>query len=107
MIIRPEKLEDVKEILDKMNIKGMTVSAVQGCGHQKGVKETYRGTPIVINLLQKVMVVTVVKDDIVDELIKNVVARVSTGKIGDGKIFVSNIENAVRIRTGESGEIVL
>jgi len=104
MVIRPEKLEDVKEILNELQVYGMTVLMVSGCGHQKGRKEIYRGTEVSINLLPKVMVQTVVHDDLVDEIIKRVTAGVKTGNVGDGKIFVYNVEEAVRIRTSESGE---
>lgn len=104
MIIRPEKLEDVKEILNESQIYGMTVLMVSGCGHQKGRKEVYRGAEVSINLLPKVMVQTVVHDSIVDEIIKKVAAKVKTGQVGDGKIFVYNVEEALKIRTGESGE---
>ncbi len=104
MIIRPEKLEDVKEILNESQIYGMTVLMVSGCGHQKGRKEVYRGTEVSINLLPKVMVQTVVHDNVVDDIIKKVTAKVKTGQVGDGKIFVYNVEEAVRIRTSESGD---
>lgn len=104
MIIRPEKLEDVKEILNELQIFGMTVLMVSGCGHQKGRKEIYRGAEVTINLLPKVMVQTIVHDDQVQEIIRKVTERVKTGNVGDGKIFVYNVEEAVRIRTSESGE---
>jgi nitrogen regulatory protein P-II 1 len=107
MIIRPEKLEDLKEMLDKMGIKGMTVSTVMGCGHQRGIREMYRGAELSINLLHKVKVETVVVDDIVDTIIKKVRETVSTGNVGDGKIFIYNVEEAIRIRTGETGNEVL
>lgn len=104
MIIRPEKLEDVKEILNESQISGMTVLMVSGCGHQKGRKEIYRGAEVSINLLPKVMVQTVVQDDTVQDIINKVTQRIKTGNVGDGKIFVYNVEEAVRIRTSESGE---
>ncbi len=104
MIIRPEKLEDVKEILNESQIFGMTVLMVSGCGHQKGRKEIYRGAEVTINLLPKVMVQTVVHDDAVQGIIQKVTQRVKTGNVGDGKIFVYNVEEAVKIRTSESGE---
>ncbi|HEY5585731.1 MAG TPA: P-II family nitrogen regulator [Ruminiclostridium sp.] len=104
MVIRPEKLEEVKEILNELQVYGMTVLMVSGCGHQKGRKEIYRGTEVSINLLPKVLVQTVVHDDLVDEIIKRITAGVKTGNVGDGKIFVYNVEQAVRIRTSESGE---
>lgn len=104
MIIRPEKLEDVKAILNEMKILGMTVSMVQGCGHQKGRREIYRGTEINLNLLPKVKVESVVHDDQVKPMIDKIVEVVKTGAVGDGKIFVYPVEEVVRIRTGESGE---
>jgi nitrogen regulatory protein PII len=107
MIIRPEKLEDVKETLNQMEIYGMTVTMVSGCGHQKGRREMYRGSEISINLLPKVKVETVVKDNVVDELIKKITALIQTGAVGDGKIFIYSVEDAVRIRTGERGENAL
>lgn len=104
MIIRPEKLEEVKQIFSELNIHGMTVTMVSGCGHQKGRKNWYRGIESEINLLPKVKVESVVHDNIVAELIEKITAEIQTGEVGDGKIFVYNVEQAVRIRTGESGE---
>lgn len=103
MVIRPEKLEAVKEELKKDNILGMTVTMVSGCGKQKGVTRVYRGTEFMINLLPKVKVEIVVHDDVVTELIPKLVNAVKTGEIGDGKIFVYNVEQSVKIRTGETG----
>lgn len=104
MIIRPQKLEDVKDVLNGLCIFGMTVTMVSGCGNQKGQKEVYRGTEFNLNLLPKVKVETVVHDEIVTELIAKICETIKTGEIGDGKIFVYNVEQAVRIRTGESGD---
>ena len=104
MIIRPEKLEDVKEILDGLQIYGMTVTMVSGCGRQKGRKSMYRGTECDINLLPKVKVETVVHDAIVTDLISKVTEAIKTGEVGDGKIFIYDVEQAVKIRTGESGD---
>ncbi|OGO80816.1 MAG: transcriptional regulator [Clostridiales bacterium GWC2_40_7] len=104
VIIRPEKLEDVKELLNNSGIYGMTVSMVSGCGLQKGRKEVYRGTEYTINLLPKVKVEIVVKDTIVEELLDSLVMKVKTGQVGDGKIFVYDVQDAVKIRTGERGE---
>ncbi|HEX9059519.1 MAG TPA: P-II family nitrogen regulator [Clostridia bacterium] len=104
IITRPEKLEDVKEIINKSGHGGMTVTMVSGCGLQKGRKTVYRGTEYVVNLLPKVKIEIVVKDDVVEPLIDSVLKEIRTGEIGDGKIFVYNIEDAVRIRTGERGE---
>lgn len=103
MIIRPEKLEDVKAVLNELNIHGMTVTMVSGCGKQKGRKKVYRGTEFSLNLLPKVKVETVVSDEIVESVISRVVESIKTGEIGDGKIFVYNVEQAVKIRTGETG----
>jgi len=107
MIIRPEKLEDVKEVLEKAEIHGMTVSMVSGCGHQKGRKEIYRGNEVSINLLPKIKVETVVRDEVVASLIEKITSAIKTGQIGDGKIFIYNVEDAIRIRTSESGNDAL
>ena len=103
-IIRPGKLEDVKEALGRFGIQGMTVTQVIGCGLQKGRKEVYRGTEYSINLLPKVKGEIVVADKHVEEIVDIIVKAARTGEIGDGKIFTYKIDNAVRIRTGESGE---
>lgn len=103
-IIRPGKLEDVKEALDRFGIKGMTVTQVIGCGHQKGRTEVYRGREYSINLLPKVKVEIVVRDDQVNDIVKTISEAARTGQIGDGKIFTYKIDNAIRIRTGEQGE---
>ncbi len=104
LIIRPEKLEDVKEILNELKINGMTVSMVSGCGNQKGRKSVYRGTECEINLLPKVKIETIIHDEVLNDLISMITERIKTGEVGDGKIFVYSVEHAVRIRTGESGE---
>lgn len=104
MMIRPEKLEDVKEIFAELKLHGMTVTMVSGCGHQKGRKNWYRGVECEISLLPKVKVETIVHDSVVPELLRQITSRIQTGEVGDGKIFVYNVEQAVRIRTGESGE---
>jgi len=107
IITRPEKLEDIKDLLNNSGIYGMTVSMVSGCGLQKGRKEIYRGTEITINLLPKVKIEIVIKDDIVDMLVDSLVSVVKTGEIGDGKIFIYNVEDVIKIRTGERGENAL
>lgn len=107
IITRPEKLEDIKELMNNSGIYGMTVTMVSGCGLQKGRKEIYRGTEITINLLPKVKIEIVVKDSVVDDLVDSIAKTVRTGKVGDGKIFVYNVEDAIKIRTGEKGENVL
>lgn len=104
MIIRPEKLEEVKKVLNNLCIYGLTVTMVSGCGNQKGMKEVYHGTVYNLNLLPKVKVETVVHDEAVSELISKICETIKTGEIGDGKIFVYNVEEAVRIRTGEKNE---
>lgn len=106
-ILRPGKLEDVKDALSDFGVVGMTVMQVMGCGLQKGRKEVYRGTELTINLLPKVKMEIVVKDQDADEIVKLITKTALTGAIGDGKIFISPVENAVRIRTGETGEKAL
>lgn len=103
-IIRPEKLEDVKEILNEMETFGMTVTMVSGCGTQKGRREVYRGVAYNINLLPKIKVETVVKDDMAPKISDAVMKKLRTGNIGDGKVFIYNIEDVIRVRTGEHGE---
>lgn len=103
-ILRPGKLEAVKDSLNKCGVHGMTVTQVIGCGLQKGRTEVYRGTEYSINLLPKIKVEMVIPDKDVEEIIKLITEAARTGDIGDGKIFTSKIDNAVRIRTGEKGE---
>ncbi|ADY56127.1 nitrogen regulatory protein P-II [Syntrophobotulus glycolicus DSM 8271] len=103
-IVRPAKLEEVKEALGKFGVKGMTVTSVIGCGLQQGKTEVYRGSTYTINLLPKVKLEIIVPDDLVDKVIDIIVKNAKTGEIGDGKIFVYDVLNAVRIRTEESGE---
>lgn len=106
-IIRPEKLDDVKEALNKAGIMGLTVSDVLGCGRQKGRKEVYRGIEYTLNLLPKIKIETVVRDEDVENIAKIIIETAKTGQIGDGKIFVSTIEDVYRIRTGETGETAI
>ncbi len=106
-IIKPFKLDDVREALSDIGVTGITVSEVKGFGRQKGHTELYRGAEYVVDFLPKVKVETVVDDDAVDKVIEAISNAASTGKIGDGKIFVLNVEQAVRIRTGESGSEAL
>ncbi|HEX2939208.1 MAG TPA: P-II family nitrogen regulator [Ruminiclostridium sp.] len=103
-IIRPGKLEEIKDALAKFNIKGLTITQVMGCGHQKGITEVYRGAVIELKLLQKLKVEIVTTDEKVDEIVKVLSETAKTGEIGDGKIFIYNIEDVIRIRTGERGE---
>jgi nitrogen regulatory protein PII len=106
-IIKPFKLEEVKEALANVGIQGLTVTEVKGFGRQKGHKELYRGAEYVVEFLPKVKLEIVVTDDKLKGVVEAIVKAASTGRIGDGKIFVYNIEDAIRIRTGESGDIVI
>ncbi len=106
-IIKPFKLEEVKEALASVGIQGLTVTEVKGFGRQKGHKELYRGAEYVVEFLPKVKLDIVVGDDQLKQVVEAIVKAASTGRIGDGKIFVSPIEDAVRIRTGESGEAAI
>ena len=101
-ILKPFKLDDVKEALATLELTGMTVNEVRGYGRQQGHSELYRGAEYVVDFLPKIKIELVVKDEIVDEVIKVIVKNAKTGKIGDGKIFVSTIETSIRIRTGET-----
>ena len=103
-IIKPFKLDDVKDALHEVGVSGITVTEVKGFGRQKGHTELYRGAEYVVDFLPKVKVEVVVRDDDVDRSIEAIVKAAKTGKIGDGKIFVTAIENVVRIRTGETNE---
>ena len=102
-IIKPFKLEEVKEALTELGIEGLTVSEVKGFGRQKGHTEIYRGSEYTVDFLPKVKIEIVLGDDMVDKAIEAIRRAAQTGRIGDGKIFLSNIEEAIRIRTGESG----
>ena len=106
-IIKPFKLDDVREALSEIGVTGITVSEVKGFGRQKGHTELYRGAEYVVDFLPKVKIETVVDDEAVDKVIEAISNAANTGKIGDGKIFVLNVEQAVRIRTGESGSEAL
>ncbi|HIE27172.1 TPA: P-II family nitrogen regulator [Candidatus Poribacteria bacterium] len=106
-IIRPFKLEDVKEGLDSLGIQGMTVTEVKGFGRQRGHTELYRGSEYAIEFLPKLKIEIVVPDDILDEAVEVILQAANTGKIGDGKIFVIPVEEAIRIRTGERGDEAL
>jgi len=102
-IIKPFKLDDVREALAEISVQGMTVTEVKGFGRQKGHTELYRGAEYVIDFLPKTRLEIAVADDRLDETIKAIVKAAATGKIGDGKIFVINQEQVIRIRTGETG----
>jgi nitrogen regulatory protein P-II 1 len=106
-VIKPFKLDDVKEKLAGVGVKGMTVSEVRGFGRQKGHTEIYRGAEYVVDFIPKIKIEIVVADDVAGEVVKAICEAAHTGKIGDGKIFISPVENCVRIRTGEWGEQAL
>lgn len=106
-IIKPFKLEDVREELSKAGIAGITVTEVKGFGRQKGHTELYRGAEYVIDFVPKVKIEAVVSDDLVEQCVEGITNAARTGKIGDGKIFVEPVERAVRIRTGEEDDQAL
>ncbi|MCD6261721.1 MAG: P-II family nitrogen regulator [Deltaproteobacteria bacterium] len=101
-IIKPFKLDDVKEALTEIGIQGMTISEVKGYGRQKGHKEIYRGAEYVVDFIPKIKIEIVIEAEMVEKVIKIMQQAANTGKIGDGKIFVSNVEQVLRIRTGET-----
>ena len=103
-IIKPFKLEEVKDALADLGIEGMTVSEVKGFGRQKGHTEIYRGSEYTVDFLPKIKIEVVVPDDLVDKATGAIVKAAKTGKIGDGKVFISTVEEAIRIRTEETGE---
>jgi len=107
IIINPEKLEEVKAILEENNAHGLMISNIMGYGNQKGHKQFYRGTEYTINLLPKIKVESVVDTEISEKIIEEVIKRVKTGTYGDGKIFVYDVSDAIRIRTGERGTTAL
>ncbi len=106
-IIKPFKLDDVREALSEIGVQGITVTEVKGFGRQKGHTELYRGAEYVVDFLPKVKIDVAVSDDLADQVIDTISRAANTGKIGDGKIFVMALEQAVRIRTGESGDEAL
>ncbi len=103
-IIKPFKLEEVKDALADIGIEGMTVSEVKGFGRQKGHTEIYRGSEYTVDFLPKIKIEVVLTDAMVDQAVGAIVKAAKTGKIGDGKVFVANVEEAIRIRTDETGE---
>lgn len=107
IIVKPEKLDTLKSVLDAQKVTGVMITSFMGYGNQKGYTQIYRGNEYNVNLLPKVKVETVVADKDADRIIKAVVKEIQTGNYGDGKIFVYSIDNAVRIRTGEEGEEAL
>ncbi|MFO7975148.1 MAG: P-II family nitrogen regulator [Candidatus Hydrogenedentota bacterium] len=106
-IIKPFKLEEVKESLANAGIQGITVTEVKGFGRQKGHKELYRGAEYMVEFLPKVKLEVVIGDDKLESVVEAIVKAASTGRIGDGKIFISSVDDAIRIRTAESGEVAL
>ena len=103
MIIKPFKLDEVKEALHEVGIQGITITEAKGFGRQKGHTELYRGAEYVVDFLPKVKIDIVLEDDLVDQAVDAILSSASTGRIGDGKIFISPIEEVIRIRTGERG----
>ena len=106
-IIKPFKLDDVRTALSEIGISGMTVTEVKGFGRQRGHTELYRGAEYVVDFVPKTRVEVAVKDALLDQVVEAIVTAARTGKVGDGKIFISDIERVVRIRTGESDEQAL
>ncbi|MGM0422428.1 MAG: P-II family nitrogen regulator [Pseudomonadota bacterium] len=106
-IIKPFKLDDVKDALHDVGVQGMTITEVRGFGRQKGHTELYRGAEYVVDFLPKIKVEAVVEDEMADKVITAIEEAARTDRIGDGKIFVSTIEEAIRIRTGERGNVAL
>ena len=106
-IIRPSKLQDLKDALLKIEVNGITITQVMGCGKQLGWKEYYRGSEVILNVLPKVKIEIVTSDDDYEKTINTILEYARTGEVGDGKIFVSNIEKTIRIRTGEINEDAL
>ncbi len=107
IVIRLEKLDELKDILDTCQVTGVMITNVMGYGNQKGYKQIYRGSQYNVNLLPKIKVETIVAEEVAEKLIEMVVKEINTGNYGDGKIFVSNIEDVVRVRTGERGEAAI
>ena len=103
-IIKPFKLDDVREALNPMGVQGLTVTEVKGFGRQKGHTELYRGAEYVVDLLPKIKLEVLVRDDQVDSVVNTIMDAAKTGRIGDGKIFVLDVKDAIRIRTGERGD---
>lgn len=106
-IIKPFKLDEVKDALSQLGINGMTVTEVKGFGRQKGHVEVYRGTEYEVNFIPKIKIEVIVPDSIINKVIDVIVSKAKTGSIGDGKLFISSLEDVVRIRTGERGEAAI
>ena len=106
-VIKPFKLDEVREALSEIGVTGLTVTEVKGFGRQKGHTELYRGAEYVVDFLPKVKLEVVIADNLLERAVETIIEAARTGKIGDGKIFVSSVEQVVRIRTGESGEAAI
>ena len=106
-VIKPFKLDEVREALSEIGVTGLTVTEVKGFGRQKGHTELYRGAEYVVDFLPKIKLEIVVSDGLADRAVEAIINAARTGKIGDGKIFITNVEQVVRIRTGESGEAAI
>ena len=106
-IVKPFKLDDVKDALNGIGINGMTITEVKGFGRQKGHVEVYRGTEYEVNFLPKVKIEVVIPDAIIDKVISTIIDKAKTGNIGDGKIFIYSLEDVIRIRTGDRGEAAI
>ena len=106
-IIKPHKLDDVREALVGIGVQGMTVSEVKGFGRQKGQKETYRGAEYTVGFVPKVKIEVVIADSLAEKAVKTIMSKAATGTIGDGKIFIATLSEAIRIRTGETGDAAL
>jgi nitrogen regulatory protein P-II 1 len=106
-IIKPFKLDEVKDALNGIGINGMTITEVKGFGRQKGHVEVYRGTEYEVNFLPKVKIEVVIPDSIIDKVISTIIDKAKTGNIGDGKIFIYSLEDVIRIRTGDRGEAAI
>jgi nitrogen regulatory protein P-II 1 len=103
-VIKPFKLDEIKDVLNNLGVQGMTITEVKGFGRQKGHTELYRGTEYIVDFIPKIKIEIVVPDSIAEEIVSVIEKTAKTGKIGDGKIFITNIYDAVRIRTGQRGE---
>jgi nitrogen regulatory protein PII len=106
-VIKPFKLDEVKDALSSIGVKGMTLSEVKGFGRQKGHKETYRGAEYQVDFVPKVKLEIIAEAGLADKVVSTIAEKANTGKIGDGKIFVSNLEETIRIRTGETGDAAI
>ena len=103
-VVKPFKLDDVREALSECGVEGMTVTEIKGFGRQKGHTELYRGAEYAVDFLPKIKIEMIVSDDIVDDVVEAIKSKAHTGRIGDGKIFISSVDEVIRIRTGEKGK---